>query len=900
MRSGGSPTAPMFHLQAYRSWLVSRCLKMWPSESWTCSDEKFQMLVSLWSSGESFSLEELMDVERWSGVMKPFFGIGDILDHVIRSGNFDETPQVIKPAEVNPTVADSVPGSPASMVCQDKVAQVLPVTGSLTQDILRHVTSSSVPIPVAPEVLSGVHSSVGVQNSVLSTESAVGLALPVLPETGSVPTHALLLQPDALPSRVTTEVASLLSGGTAPMELDDETPFPSPIMQMFQDMGFSWPVHVPEEFHDTHCMLIPMNGQVSPVLCAVSANAKASDLAVAQMTLLSQDHHECVLTNMAQDVIPGNTRLVPGMVLLLWFSGESRLLPRMPSFSGETDQAMGGGLAEFVAPLPATSCCSPGVGSSSILPQECVPVSFGRDVSEPYVPSPTAPWTAGVPTEATRCVSAFPLLQLLPDQFSRLQAPHVSSEDQWFSILTQQFTAADRLKVLVSQGHGIGDDELRFHLQAIVQQQAAQHVSQNAVLVDPLLATIWSVRPSDHVLQWGSAVRTVFKNGSPIVTAVCVSGHWTPFHMVQVGNELQVYSWDVLSDQHTGFHTLFAMLAKALDCQSYRLSVQPRTFSDAQFCGALAIAFVSYSLLHTPLPETLEAAKQAHVQLRNCFVHQIESCRFVTKPWVWGHGASNGDLSASLAKILEEHGVPSEHSSSRAKAAIHALSSDSVAIALKHHNPWKQLKVLGNNCKFQFLLPTELQALIDRNRNKPVGVKTKKPKQKRSSDHVVPSIDPSKLQLLDGYFRANGKILPQLTVSQIAPTASGVVLATCLEAEPYIRASKSVSTEPLALLVFGDSTSLQSMLPHEAVTTPCYCALNSEPVLVDAMMYQIGSGKVERHTDVAALQMDTIDVSTVKLVIFRDECSVEWEVMAHAPIRFLVEQLPILRLCTSP
>ena len=56
---------------------------------------------------------------------------------------------------------------------------------------------------------------------------------------------------------------------------------------------------------------------------------------------------------------------------------------------------------------------------------------------------------------------------------------------------------------------------------------------------------------------------------------------------------------------------------------------------------------------------------------------------------------------------LSKHGIPASVVESRAQDAIQALGSEQIISALNHRNPWKQLKLLGNNSRFQFVMHVE-------------------------------------------------------------------------------------------------------------------------------------------------------------------------------------------------
>ena len=221
-----------------------------------------------------------------------------------------------------------------------------------------------------------------------------------------------------------------------------------------------------------------------------------------------------------------------------------------------------------------------------------------------------------------------------------------------------------------------------------------------------------------------------------------------------------------------------------------------------------------------------------------------------------------------------------------------------MSAALSHRQPWRQLKILGNNSKFHFILPSELDEAIQANKGKAVGGKGKGKSKGKPTRDMPTDLDPHKLQILEGTFMAMSHQVPQIQATQIGPVSCGVVMMSLPEAEPYLRAGQCVSQEPLAIAVLKKpGVAIASALPHTDVTIPCRCTLDQEPVLVDAVLVQIGKGLVEKKVGSAVVQIDTLDVVTVKIMVYRDELQGDWHDFCQSPIRCLVALLPKLKRC---
>ena len=259
----------------------------------------------------------------------------------------------------------------------------------------------------------------------------------------------------------------------------------------------------------------------------------------------------------------------------------------------------------------------------------------------------------------------------------------------------------------------------------------------------------------------------------------------------------------------------------------------------------------------------------------------------------------HGQLIKNLSSELAKHGVPPEAAEDRAKTAIKTLGSEQILNALGHRQPWRQLKMLGNNSKFQFVLPSELSAAVEANKGKPITDKGKGKGKSKTVSHPV-DLDPSKLQVLEGTFRFQDRILPQLTMKQIGPVSSGFILMSLQDAAPYLKAGSLVSNEPLALVVLHPTGAVvQTALPHSSITVPCRCTLNNEPVLAEAVIVQVGQGLVEKFQGGAVLNVDTPEVVTLKVLVYKDELQGDWEEFCLFPIKCLVSLLPMLKRCPA-
>ena len=156
-----------------------------------------------------------------------------------------------------------------------------------------------------------------------------------------------------------------------------------------------------------------------------------------------------------------------------------------------------------------------------------------------------------------------------------------------------------------------------------------------------------------------------------------------------------------------------------------------------------------------PTPEKPDFS-EIHKCFRQDFVEHGLSEHLVAHPWMWGAGKKEDQVKAQeeLAHILKSHGVPAEVVKQRAQQAVTSIGASEVLKACQSNSPWRTLKALGNQVKFQFVLPSELQMQIaERAGKESLGQPNRKSKGvKQSKSEAMPEIDPAKLCLPDSQF----------------------------------------------------------------------------------------------------------------------------------------------------
>eukprot|EP00435_Cladocopium_sp_Y103_P008506 s2756_g2.t1 len=482
-------------------------------------------------------------------------------------------------------------------------------------------------------------------------------------------------------------------------------------------------------------------------------------------------------------------------------------------------------------------------------------------------------------------------LPLNSDQLPLQDAPVPETLQQLHVIRSLSVSRGQRLAILANQDYLWADDELIFHF-ARIQEMAAGQDCQIVVL-DPMLATGWMAHRSvpDPGI-WSQHCHAV-------ITALKVQFHWVPLVLTRTGHVLNVHTWEHRTRTHPSIASFLARACASWGCSDFRWIIYHTRQVIEHACGPMAVALVLHVILQVPAPRGISDIDQTQISLRNAFKNSLSAKCLAPRMWASGVNEQAAD---ELRPILVDHGVPADVAQSRAQAAVKAIGGSQILGALASKIPWKQLKTLGNQVKFQFLLPAELQDKINQNAGKgavgrPKG--TKRGKKNPQQDREV-QLDPTKLCLPDGFFAAGGKSLAQIPLNAVGPLAEGVALVTHSEASPYLQQGQTVSNHPLALLIVQPVLPLQTSLANIQVTVPCKCLANNEPVLLDGVLCQIGKGFVEKGQSNSQIAVDVVSVGTLKFTVFRDEIDGTWEAFIGGPLRYIVAKVPLLRLCTQP
>ena len=490
------------------------------------------------------------------------------------------------------------------------------------------------------------------------------------------------------------------------------------------------------------------------------------------------------------------------------------------------------------------------------------------------------------------CLDADEFLKYARDSNAETPGP-VTDHEMLQSMRTPSMSRCERISLLGMQGPVWGDDEV---LHGLVQTAIGTDVDQHVHVWDPLLVTgLVQHEVSD---TWASMVR---QRGfeATVVSAVLLGGHWIPLVWRVDGVGAKLHTLSVASENEKTMQFLSRVIEFHRGGAMGVWKSHDIGFTPAGYCGALVVAFVRHLLWGWLMVTDHDSLVYYSAGLRQEFADGVPD--LCPRPLLAGLVVS---VQTRLADLLVQHGVPPVEAPGRSAMALKALGESEVSRALDAGNPWRELKWLGNQCRppFAFIKPSELQAQIDRRTvDKPVGHKkhkhTKtKGKGKGSASPV--SVDPAQLRLEPGIFHSeSGQPLAQLGLTQVRASASGVVVVSVNAIEPYLKAQHPLSSGPLALFVVDALTAPQTSLPITQERVPLVCAVNSEPLLVDGFLVQLGASPVTRAPLQPNIQVQSIATCVVKALVFRDQTEVPWnEVVAH-PMLHIFAQVPPLQQC---
>ena len=487
-----------------------------------------------------------------------------------------------------------------------------------------------------------------------------------------------------------------------------------------------------------------------------------------------------------------------------------------------------------------------------------------------------------------------PLAALKTDEFLKMRPPIVASLQHVESMIRPTIPVDHRLQILEAQGDLWADDEIRWHLGDLKNKTG----NAACTVLDPLISTsvVQTGNPA-LIYQWH---RTLASNPKCIVTVVWSDNHWIPQVWTWKGDSLVAHSWDAYGAQQR-CNVLHDAIAKAVGMRTFITHVSHRSFALSSHCGICSIRFLHHFLLGRMLPTEQSDVEHLQGVAKEMFVNALTESSSTSRPWLWAHGL-DPSVHTRLLDLLVQHGVPVELAEARSAVLTTAVGFSAVQKAMVGTAPWRSLKAIANQVRppVQLVLPDELAAAVrskvENGQSKPKQVKGK---TKPGVPQPPVALDPAKLKFDEGTFvNADGLPVPMVAVSLLGPAATGVAIATPAEVSQFLKVGSVVSAMPLAVFVINcTEAQLQTKLTWAQTRVPARCVANQEPLLLSGFLIQLGGSIVSPASHATSQVIDSAGAACIKVMVYRDACSISWSDFAKAPVKYILQCLIPLQTC---
>ena len=273
----------------------------------------------------------------------------------------------------------------------------------------------------------------------------------------------------------------------------------------------------------------------------------------------------------------------------------------------------------------------------------------------------------------------------------------------------------------------------------------------------------------------------------------------------------------------------------------------------------------------------------------------------------FGRGELSAAEAAKLSALLVSKGVPPEKAEERVADLTKKVGVSALVQALQSTKPWMSLKAVASKpgSSFRLILPEELEQEI---REKAVDThgaavpQNKHKKQKPGSTKKVPQrleVDPRSLALAEGSFvTPDGSAVHQIRFEDVASDAHGLAFCSASQATPFLQIA-SLSADPLCLVT-------TSALPPETRTDralsterfPVIYQPNGEAMLLTGSLINLGDEPVALAQGTIA-EPSALATGVCKITIFRDELPFEWDKITQGPVKWLIQAVPAMKVCSG-
>ena len=426
---------------------------------------------------------------------------------------------------------------------------------------------------------------------------------------------------------------------------------------------------------------------------------------------------------------------------------------------------------------------------------------------------------------------------------------------------------------LCYQGGRVAHDEMQFYMQAV-----SSHCK--APMVEPLMLDHLS---TNQIAQWQESMSQV---GKYAFSAILAGHHWIPI-VVERDPENHIRFIAPANSQ-----SLIACVIQQADIE-YR---QPMPHQFQHDCGFQTFAWLIAVLEGQQEVHALKATQA--VQWRQLYWQRVYMDSRSCYPRTVELGGHEDELLTAISTMLKEHGVGLDQVQQRARAFINKAGHQELQAAVVSSRPWQTIKRIANECKppFRLVLQPELDKVLAEKAKtgKPVGSKQNKIAAK--AEQSIVTLGPENVTIPRGVFaQIDGNPLQQIATRQVSSKSAGIVVVSEADVQPFLPKSQ-ISEAGLAFLVLNPSAKVQQYA-GTLERFPAQCSTSGEPMLVSAYMLQRGGQKVVRAMPQQIPKIEEVPVTTVKLIVFRDQLSMNWQEFCEAPVKQTLKLVPCFQKC---
>lgn len=261
-------------------------------------------------------------------------------------------------------------------------------------------------------------------------------------------------------------------------------------------------------------------------------------------------------------------------------------------------------------------------------------------------------------------------------------------------------------------------------------------------------------------------------------------------------------------------------------------------------------------------------------------------------------GMNEHQIRAEVMQLIESHGVQQQRSEECVNHLVRVLGLPALQSVIASGSPWKELKSRANaqTPPIQIVLASELQQAIVARTKAGLTFGSKKNKKKEMQPRKPFRIDASMIQVPPSIFQQqDGKLLEQISADQLHSKSRGIVIANADEAVPYLRIQEPICREGLGLLVLDIN---DDRLPpvKEIISFPATCPDTAEPIILSAVLIQLGGQTVCRHVPQDRSKVEVVPTDVIRVLAFKDEMATQWKEIVAKPVKTVLASPPCAKV----